>query len=154
MKKDKYLELLLWGVVAYAAAILIYYTLKAFDHSADFISAFGSILSAIAAFFTAFVAVFIFAKWKKQAIYLDGIKVIKEINIEIKNIFLNLEQLRKFHNYNSQYRDLAFRLRSERTFSEHDLGLMTGEEKLKEISRFQEMFAPIHFRQDNLKRFF
>jgi len=64
VKKEKTLELLLWGVVAYAAAVLIYYTLKALDHSADFISAFGSILSAIAAFYAAYVAINLFNDWR------------------------------------------------------------------------------------------
>lgn len=154
MKKETLSELLLWGLVAYSVVVLAYFTLKIFNHDANFISAFGSIFSAIAAFFTAFVAIYLFSKWKKQAIYLDGIKVIKEINIEIKNIFLNLDNLRRFHDYNNQYRDLAFKLRSERKFSEHHLGLMTGEEKLDEILKFKEMFISVDYHQNNLKRLF
>lgn len=66
MKKEKTLEFLLWGIVAYAVAILTYFTFKIFNHGDDSISAFGSLLSAIATFFAAFVAVMLFTNWKEQ----------------------------------------------------------------------------------------
>ena len=65
-KKDKYLELLLWGIVAYAVAILTYFTLKVFDQGVDSISAIGSLLSAAATFFAAFIAAYLFNDWKDQ----------------------------------------------------------------------------------------
>lgn len=66
-KKDILLSVSFWGVVAYALALLTYCTLKNFyKTSADFISAFGSILGACAAFFAAFVAAYLFNDWKEQ----------------------------------------------------------------------------------------
>lgn len=64
--KDKLQSLILWGVVSYALAILIYFTLKVFGHTAEFISAFGSILAATAAFFAAYVAIALFNNWRDQ----------------------------------------------------------------------------------------
>ncbi|MDV7388348.1 hypothetical protein R4446_11855 [Acinetobacter baumannii] len=66
-KKVILFSVLLWGMVAYAVASLTYYSLKIFfSTSADFISAFGSILGACAAFFAAFVAAYLFNDWKEQ----------------------------------------------------------------------------------------
>lgn len=66
-KKVILFSVLLWGMVAYAVALLTYYSLKIFFiTSADFISAFGSILGACAAFFAAFVAAYLFNDWKEQ----------------------------------------------------------------------------------------
>ncbi|WP_413328504.1 hypothetical protein [Acinetobacter baumannii] len=57
---------ILWGVVAYAIALLTYYSFRMFfGTSAEFISAFGSILGACAAFFAAFVAAYLFNDWKE-----------------------------------------------------------------------------------------
>lgn len=98
MKKEKYLQLLLWGIVAYAVALLSYFTLKMFGHGADYISAFGSILSSVATFFAAYIAVALFNNWKDQhnaqilandAINLiklihNDIELIAELNVEIK----------------------------------------------------------------------
>lgn len=67
MEKEKLQCLVLWGIVAYAVALLIYFSLKAFGHGADFISAFGSILSATAAFFAAYVAITLFSDWRDPA---------------------------------------------------------------------------------------
>ncbi len=59
---------LLWGVVAYALALLTYCTMKSvLSASADNISAFGSILGACGAFFAAFVATYLFNDWRLQA---------------------------------------------------------------------------------------
>lgn len=85
MKKEKTLELLLWGVVAYAAAVLIFYTLRAFDHGADFISAFGSILSAAATFFAAYVAIALFNDWKKPQRYLNKKQYADNLKILVKD---------------------------------------------------------------------
>lgn len=60
---------ILWGVVAYAIALLTYCTMNKFlksSTSADDISAFGSILGACGAFFAAFVATYLFNDWKVQ----------------------------------------------------------------------------------------
>ncbi|MFW1634638.1 hypothetical protein [Acinetobacter oleivorans] len=49
MDKEDKQSLLLWGIVAYSVVLLLYCTLKTLiGAGAEFISAFGSILSAIA----------------------------------------------------------------------------------------------------------
>lgn len=66
-KKEILLSVLYCGMIAYAFALLTYCTLKSFyNTTADFISAFGSILGACAAFFAAFVAAYLFNGWKVQ----------------------------------------------------------------------------------------
>lgn len=66
-KKVNLSLVLLWGVVAYAIALLTYCTMNNFlNSSADDISAFGSILGACGAFFAAFVATYLFNDWKEQ----------------------------------------------------------------------------------------
>jgi hypothetical protein len=61
---------ILWGVVAFAIALLTYCTMNNFlNSSADNISAFGSILGACGAFFAAFVATYLFNDWKEQQRY-------------------------------------------------------------------------------------
>ncbi|EQB5549259.1 hypothetical protein [Acinetobacter baumannii] len=74
-KKETLFSVLLCGVVVYAIALLIYCTFKNFiGASADFISAFGSILGACAAIFAAFVAAYLFNDWREihnQTTYKD-----------------------------------------------------------------------------------
>ncbi|WP_155120878.1 hypothetical protein [Acinetobacter calcoaceticus] len=66
-KKVNLSLVILWGVVAYAIALLTYCTMNNFlNSSADDISAFGSILGACGAFFAAFVATYLFNDWKVQ----------------------------------------------------------------------------------------
>jgi hypothetical protein len=89
VKKDKYLELLLWGIVAYTVAILTYFTLKAFGHGADYISAFGSILSSIATFFAAYIAVALFNDWKEQ----HNKQVENQLILTLVNDFNKLDSL-------------------------------------------------------------
>ncbi|QDB82219.1 hypothetical protein [Acinetobacter pittii] len=65
--KQILLSVLFWGVVAYALALLTYCSFRNFyNTTADFISAFASILGACAAFFAAFVAAYLFTGWKVQ----------------------------------------------------------------------------------------
>ena len=69
-KKEIFSVVLLWGVVAYAIALLSFCTMKnIYGTTADYISAFGSYLGAIGAFFAAFVAVYLFSDWKVQALH-------------------------------------------------------------------------------------
>ncbi|ENX63609.1 hypothetical protein F885_00351 [Acinetobacter higginsii] len=64
--KSTFYVVLLWGVVIYAVALLTYCTMKnVFSASADFISAFGSILGACGALFAAFVAAYLFNDWRE-----------------------------------------------------------------------------------------
>ncbi|HAV4582117.1 hypothetical protein ACWPNX_16155 [Acinetobacter baumannii] len=67
MDKEVKQSLLLWGVVAYSVALLFYCSLKTLTGAdADYISAFGSILSAFATIFASIIAIYIYFGWKKQ----------------------------------------------------------------------------------------
>ena len=87
MKKDKYLELLLWGIVAYAVAILTYFTLKALNQGMDSISALGSLLSAAATFFATYIATRLFNDWKIQ----HNKQVINNFGLQVYEQFSNFE---------------------------------------------------------------
>lgn len=96
---------ILWGVVAYAIALLTYYTMKKFlSSSADDISAFGSILGACGAFFAAFVATYLFNDWKEQQKHQNSI----QFGIEVYASF------KKFDEYFSE-------ICKELTFLEYEL---------------------------------
>ena len=69
MDKQKIIDIALWAIVAYAVALLIYWTLKIFNQNAESISALGSLLSASATFFAAYVAVKLFNDWRDPANY-------------------------------------------------------------------------------------
>lgn len=104
-KKINLLLVILWGVVAYAIALLTYYTMKNFLHSsADDISAFGSILGACGAFFAAFVATYLFNDWKEQQKHQNSI----QFGIEVYASF------KKFDEYFSE-------ICKELTFLEYEL---------------------------------
>ncbi|MFW1848217.1 hypothetical protein [Acinetobacter oleivorans] len=65
MDKEDKQSLLLWGIVAYSVVLLLYCTLKTLiGAGAEFISAFGSILSAIATVYATFIAIKLYADWK------------------------------------------------------------------------------------------
>ncbi|MDO7539729.1 hypothetical protein Q5M52_10700 [Acinetobacter nosocomialis] len=106
--KSKKLNLslvILWGVVAYAIALLTYCTMNNFFHSsADDISAFGSILGACGAFFAAFVATYLFNDWKEQQKHQNSI----QFGIEVYASF------KKFDEYFSE-------ICKELTFLEYEL---------------------------------
>lgn len=54
-------------VIAYSIGILLFWTIdNLFNRTADDISAFGSVLSAVGTFFAASVAVYLFNDWKEQ----------------------------------------------------------------------------------------
>ena len=54
-------------VIAYSIGILLFWTIdNLFNKSADYISAFGSVLSAVSTFFAASVAIYLFNDWKEQ----------------------------------------------------------------------------------------
>lgn len=85
MDKEKVLCLILWGVLAYAVALLLYFTLKLLGHSADFLSACGSILSASATFFAAIVAIKLYSDWRDPASYsLKKEQIFKVLSITAK----------------------------------------------------------------------
>ncbi|MEJ5038023.1 hypothetical protein WH285_13885 [Acinetobacter johnsonii] len=70
MKKEKLLAVVLWLIVAYAVALLVYCTLYFVCGKSDgYISAFGSILSAVAGFSACFVALYLYSSWQEQKFY-------------------------------------------------------------------------------------
>lgn len=76
---------ILWGVVAYAIALLTYCTMNNFlKSSADDISAFGSILGACGTFFAALVATYLFNDWKDQKKY----EIVSTLAIEAHREFI------------------------------------------------------------------
>jgi len=94
-KNEKLVVVVFWGVVAYSVALLTYCTFKNFYNlSADFISAFGSILGACAAFFAAFVAAYLFNDWKSTANYEQNKEIIDKFEstyIDVKIILVSLK---------------------------------------------------------------
>lgn len=103
-RKLNLLALLLWGVVAYAIALLIYCTIKdVFHSSVENISAFGSILGGCGAFFAAFVAIYLFNDWRENedfkrilSIHDQCFKVIYDNSNIIEDILINLNKNPKF----------------------------------------------------------
>lgn len=91
-------------LVAYAVALLTYSTFDIFlDKSDEDISAFGSILSAIATFAASFVAVYLFNDWRKPAKFELEKKILYEIQEILREkysvlLFLNDEILRRYKN--------------------------------------------------------
>lgn len=72
MSKNRinFYAILLWGVVIYSISLLTYCTMRTVFHdSADAISAFGSLLGALGAFFATIVAAYLFNDWKDQKKY-------------------------------------------------------------------------------------
>lgn len=97
-KKVNLSLVILWGVVAYAIALLTYCTMNNFlNSSADKISAFGSILGAIGTFFAAFVATYLFNDWKAQ--HNKSIESIsyQEALTSFKHISLKVRELKVLH---------------------------------------------------------
>lgn len=89
-KKVNLSLVLLWGVVAYAIALLTYCTMNNFlNSSADDISAFGSILGACGAFFAAFVATYLFNDWKEQ----HNKQVTNTLALQAYQEFLSFEKI-------------------------------------------------------------
>ena len=143
MNREKIQCLILWGVVAYAVAILIYFTLKAFNHSVDSISAFGSILSAIATFFATAIAILIFKEWKKQARYIDNIKTITNILAELKTLFLHINNVQKYSEHLNHFTELRSAILTSRAYKQDDTGLLPVEERIRKIQDFNSNLSPI-----------
>ncbi|MDC4397385.1 hypothetical protein OHV36_01245 [Acinetobacter baumannii] len=107
-------EVLLWGVVAYALALLTYCTMKSvLSTSADNISAFGSILGASGAFFAAFVATYLFNDWRLQASFDLKKQHVNEISYllaqsydelhKMEEILLNLKNVEDYKILSEKY---------------------------------------------------
>ncbi|OTU54436.1 hypothetical protein CAT36_00275 [Acinetobacter pittii] len=103
-RKLNLLALLLWGLVAYAIALLTYCTMQdVFHSSVENISAFGSILGGCGAFFAAFVAIYLFNDWRETedfkrilSLHDQCFKVMYENTNTIEDILINLSKNPKF----------------------------------------------------------
>ncbi|ENW97317.1 hypothetical protein [Acinetobacter dispersus] len=90
--KIKFYSILLWGVVLYSIALLIYSTNKiVFHDSADAISAFGSILGAFGTLFATIVAAYLFNDWKDQKKY----EIVSTLALEAHREFIYAKD--KYH---------------------------------------------------------
>lgn len=111
--KEKLQSLMLWGVVAYSLVILSYFTLKTFGHTADFVSAFGSILAATATFFAAYVAIYLYSDWKEPALYEikkeNAYEVLKLVSenyfylLRIREVLDNISKVDRYKIISSSY---------------------------------------------------
>ncbi|MDD9317845.1 hypothetical protein [Acinetobacter lactucae] len=102
MDKEDKQSILLWGIVAYSVALLLYCTSKTLiGADADSISAFGSILSAIATIYATYIAVKLYTHWKdphKASFYVNECKnvldIYKQLNLCQRNLnILELETM-------------------------------------------------------------
>lgn len=95
MKKETFLSILLWGIVAYSVAVLSYFTLKImFKHDSSFISAFGAILSASGTFFAAYIATKLYNNWRDEKRYDLESKYLASIIQNLSPIFLQLMNIK------------------------------------------------------------
>jgi len=96
MDKEDKQSLLLWGIVAYSVALLLYCTSKTLmGADADSISAFGSILSAIATIYATYVAIKLYANWKdphQASFYVNECKnvldIYKQLHLCQRNLYI------------------------------------------------------------------
>ncbi|RZJ20811.1 MAG: hypothetical protein EON51_13795 [Acinetobacter sp.] len=132
IKREKLQVLALWGVVAYTLTILSYFTLKAFGHSENFISALGSILGATATFFAAYVAIVLFNDWKKQHNaqikynYLkDILSVLRENLITLAPIVNGIISAGHLYLYKDEVTDLNLKINDlEKVYASHKKALL------------------------------
>lgn len=106
MDKLNFIRIILWGVIAYAVALLTYWTLKIFNQSAESISALGSLMSATATFFAAYVAMRLFNDWKDPANYattkeqvLEALGVLSQVRFQLSNMQDNLFILKRTNEF-------------------------------------------------------
>ncbi|WP_267581519.1 hypothetical protein [Acinetobacter pittii] len=131
MNKEDKQSLLLWGIVAYTVALLLYCTLKTLiGAGAELISAFGSILSAIATIYATFIAIKLYANWRdphQASFYVNECKnvldIYKQLHLCQRNLsILELELLNLISTEN------GLGIRNESDFTEEEL------EKLKTLN--------------------
>ncbi|MHC5170109.1 hypothetical protein ACVIAJ_07075 [Acinetobacter johnsonii] len=106
MDKQKIIDIALWAIVAYAVALLIYWTLKIFNQNAESISALGSLLSASATFFAAYVAVKLFNDWRDPANYattkeqvLEALGVLSQVRYQLSFMLDHLYTLKRTNEF-------------------------------------------------------
>ncbi|WP_098721579.1 hypothetical protein [Acinetobacter baumannii] len=153
MEKEDKQSLLLWGLVCYSVVLLLYYSLKLLgEKDPDYISAFGSILSALATVFASIVAIFIFKSWKKQARYLDAVKLISDIKFKLKNQYQEINKIRVFFDYQNYFIVLATETHKERRYNEFDTGIISAKERLEEANKFRNSISYISNEKENLNQ--
>lgn len=106
MDKQKLISIVLWGIVAYAVALLVFWTLKIFNLNAENISALGSLLSASATFFAAFVAIKLFNDWRDPANYsttkeqvLEALGVLSQVRYQLSFMLDHLHTLKRTNEF-------------------------------------------------------
>ncbi|EPQ1204224.1 hypothetical protein ACT4VK_08835 [Acinetobacter baumannii] len=124
MNKEDKQSLLLWGIVAYSVALLMYCTSKTLiGASADSISAFGSILSAIATIYATFIAIKLYADWKdphKASFYVNECKSVLDIYKQLHLCQRNLSIL-ELELFNLISTKNGLDIREESDFTEDEL---------------------------------
>lgn len=143
--KNKLLQKVIYLFInLYLLSLLIFVTCKeVFTLDSNFISALGSILSAGATAFATFVAVILFKEWKKQARYLDCIKLIRKIKKEIQNYCDEVSKKRDFFSYQEYFISMARTKMMENNFEEHDVGIFSGQEKHDACANFLKSISSI-----------
>ncbi|WP_394556893.1 hypothetical protein [Acinetobacter baumannii] len=144
-KNELFLFILFLAINAYLFSLLVFVTCKEiFNLDSNFISALGSIISAFATFFAALVAVVLFKEWKKQARYLESVKLINKIKLQIKYLFNEVENKRNLHEYQSYIMGLIGEsLQKKDAFGEVNKRILTGQQRFEEFNRFRETLKPI-----------
>lgn len=145
-KKNEFLlYILFFAINTYLISLLVFVTCKeVFSLDSNYISALGSIISAFATFFAAFVAVVLFREWKKQARYLESVKLINKIKLQIKYLFNEVENKRNLHEYQSYIMGvIGESLQKKDAFGEVNKRILTGQQRLEEFNRFRETLKPI-----------
>lgn len=153
MDKEDKQSLLLWGLVAYSLALLLYCSLKTWvEADANYISAFGSILSAFSTIFASIVAIFIFNSWKKQARYLDAIKLVSDIKSKLRDQYQEINKIRDFFNYQQYFINLANETLRERQHNEYETSIISAPERQKEAQKFINSMTYINIEKENLNK--
>ncbi|MGL2989748.1 hypothetical protein ACSVHR_06020 [Acinetobacter nosocomialis] len=153
MNKEDKQALLLWGIVSYSLALLIYSSMKILGgEKAEYISAFGSILSAFATISASIVAIFIFNRWKKQARYLDAIKLVTNIKSKLRDQYQEINKIRDFFNYQQYFINLAHETLRERQYNECETAIISVPERLEESKRFINSISYIKVEKEKLNK--
>lgn len=150
MKFSKYLSTIFLATaisLIYLFSILFWFYTCA---SGDILESLKESLSTTSSFFggittliAAYVAVQIFKEWKKQARYLDSIKLISRIKKQIKKCFYEINNKRNFFIYQEYYVDLGRKLVQEGNFDNFHTGILSGPEKAQEVLKFKDSLYPI-----------
>ncbi|MFV5660739.1 hypothetical protein VXR58_11080 [Acinetobacter pittii] len=153
-KNELFLYILFLAINSYLFSLLVFVTCKEILRlDSNYISALGSIISAFATFFAAFVAVVLFREWKKQARYLESIKLINKIKSQLKLAFQIVNERRVFFEYNLHFIDLIGNAIFKKDhFGEVNKRILTGQERMQEFNKFKNTLIPIKERIEELDK--